>query len=78
MSLMASAEPIILRPGETRGRLDHALKVGAAETGGAYALRAAASFGLEQVVPGAANADYAGLDPAIHAALARKYGMEFV
>jgi mannose-6-phosphate isomerase-like protein (cupin superfamily) len=157
MSRMASGEAVILRPGETRGRLDHALKVGAAETGGAYALRAGAPmspgrwvaehihhreeeawyvlsgaltfriggqtveapagtfvlvprgivhsfgnagtspatylelfspagmegyfeerFGLEQATPRAANADYAGLDPAVHGALAQKYGMEFV
>lgn len=154
---MASGEAIILRPGETRGRLDLALKVGTVETGGAYALRAGGPmppgrwvaehihhreeeawyvlsgaltfriggqtveapagtfvlvprgtvhsfgnagtspatflelfspagmegyfeerFGLEQAAPRAANTDYASLDPAVHAALAQKYGMEFV
>ena len=34
-----SGELIVLGPGESRGVLDHELKVGAAETGGAYALR---------------------------------------
>lgn len=35
----AGAGVIVVRPGETRGKLDRSLKVGGAETGGAYALR---------------------------------------
>ena len=34
-------------------------------------------FALEQAGPAGASADYVGLDPAVHAALAKKYGMEF-
>ncbi|HLZ73281.1 MAG TPA: cupin domain-containing protein [Dehalococcoidia bacterium] len=149
-------EAVVLRPGESRGRFDRALKVGAADTGGAFALRVTDAlppgrwidehihqreeeawyvisgvltfrisgisteapagsfilvprgtahgfgntgtgpagyierfspagmegyfeerFALEQA-PRTANADYAGLDPAMHAALARKYHMRFV
>ena len=32
-------EALILQPGQSRGRIDRALKVGAAETGGGFALR---------------------------------------
>lgn len=36
---MRGDNAIVLGPGETRGRLDRALKVGAADTGGAFAVR---------------------------------------